>query len=100
MQNTVLLCDKNAKTFKISCVVKYPVFSEAWMHTLFSLGKNILHELFLKQKILLSFNSSPPTTALPNIPSKFGELDKYSGLCKEILVSDKNCWLGLHVFGQ
>lgn len=67
MQNTVLLCDKNAKIFKISCLVKYPVFPEAWMHTLFSPGKNILHELLLKQKIFLSFNSPPSPISPPSL---------------------------------
>lgn len=41
-----------------------------------------------------------PLLPTSSIPSKFGELDKYSGLCKEILVSDKNCWLGWHIFAQ
>lgn len=66
---------------------------------MFSPGKNNLHELFLEKKIFLSFSSSPPPP-LPNIPSKSGELDKYSGLFEEILVSE-NCWLRLHhVFAQ
>lgn len=37
------------------------------MHTLFSPGKNILHELFLKQKIFLSFNSPPSPISPPSL---------------------------------